>query len=73
MNYAQLSYSITTKQLSWIGLNGLSVHASVNNPVGLSTYTGVDAEIGFGGEEPATDNNQTPRSRQYTFTIDVRF
>ena len=73
MNYAQLSYSINKKYLTWIGLNRLSFHASVNNPFVLTKYTGVDPEIGFGGEEPATDNNPTPRSRQYTFSIDIGF
>ena len=73
MNYAQLSYTIRKKYLTWIGLNRLSFHASVNNPFVLTKYTGVDPEIAFGGEEPATDNNPTPRSRQYTFTIDIGF
>ena len=73
MNYAQLSYSIRKKYLTWIGLNRVSFHASVNNPFVLTKYTGVDPEIAFGGEEPATDNNPTPRSRQYTFTIDIGF
>ena len=73
MNYAQLSYSVNRKYLKPIGLNRLSFHASVNNPFVLTKYTGVDPEVAFGGEEPATDNNQTPRSRQYTFTIDIGF
>jgi hypothetical protein len=73
MSYAQLNYSINKKQLTWIGLNRLSFYASVNNPFVLTKYSGVDPDIAFGGEDPAIDNMQTPRSRSYTLGITVDF
>ena len=73
MSYAQLNYSINKKNLTWIGLNRLSFYASVNNPFVLTKYSGVDPDIAFGGEDPAIDNMQTPRSRSYTLGITVDF
>ena len=73
MSYAQLSYSLRKKQLKWIGLNRMSFYASINNPFVLTKYTGVDPDVAFGGEWPATDDDQTPRSRSYTAGITVEF
>ncbi len=73
MSYAQLNYSIKKKYLKWIGINGISLYASINNPFVLTKYSGVDPDIAFGGEDPAIDNAQTPRSRSYTLGITVNF
>jgi hypothetical protein len=73
MSYAQLNYSINKKHLKWIGLSRLSFYASINNPFVLTKYSGVDPDINFGGESPATDGAQTPRSRSYTLGITVEF
>ena len=73
MSYAQLSYAIKKKYLTWIGLNRVSFYASINNPFVLTKYTGVDPDIAFGGESPAIDWAQTPRSRSYTLGITVDF
>jgi TonB-linked SusC/RagA family outer membrane protein len=73
MSYAQLNYAINKKYLTWLGLNRLSFYASVNNPFVLTKYSGVDPDIAFGGEDPAIDWAQTPRSRSYTLGITVDF
>ncbi|MBQ2129525.1 MAG: SusC/RagA family TonB-linked outer membrane protein, partial [Prevotella sp.] len=73
MSYAQLSYSIKKKYLTWIGLNRISFYASINNPFVLTKYTGVDPDIVNAGYDPAIDNAQTPRSRSYTLGITVDF
>ena len=73
MSYAQLNYSVNKKHLKWIGLSRLSFYASINNPFVLTKYSGVDPDINFGGESPATDGAQTPRSRSYTLGITVDF
>ena len=73
MSYAQLSYSLRKNQLKWIGINGISFYASINNPFVLTKYSGVDPDIAFGGEDPAIDNAQTPRSRSLTLGITVNF
>ena len=73
MNYAQISYAINKKHLKWIGLNRISVYASVNNPFVITKYSGVDPDIVNTGYDPAMDNAQTPRSRSYTLGLTVDF
>ena len=73
MSYAQLNYNVKKKYLTWLGLNRLSFYASINNPFVITKYSGVDPDIAFGGESPATDGAQTPRSRSYTLGITVDF
>lgn len=72
-SYIQLSYSLSKKQLKWIGLNHISLYLSANNPFILTKYTGVDPDISQSGYDPAIDNSQTPRSRSFTFGITVDF
>ena len=71
MSYAQLSYAIKKKYLTWIGLNRVSFYLSINNPFVITKYSGVDPDIAFGGEDPAIDWAQTPRSRSYTLGITI--
>jgi hypothetical protein len=73
MSYAQLSYSIKKKYLTWIGLNRISLYMSINNPFVITKYSGVDPDISQGGYDPAIDNAQTPRSRSYTLGVTVDF
>ena len=73
MSYAQLSYSLSRKQLKDIGLNRIAFYASINNPFVITKYTGVDPDIVQGGYAPAVDNSQTPRSRSVTLGITVDF
>ena len=73
MNYAQISYAINKKHLKWIGLNRISVYASVNNPFVITKYSGVDPDIVNNGYDAAMDNAQTPRSRSYTLGLTVDF
>mgnify|MGYP002622760401 CR=1 FL=1 len=73
MSYAQLSYAIKKKYLTWIGLNRISFYASINNPFVITKYSGVDPDISQSGYDPAIDNAQTPRSRSYTLGLTVDF
>lgn len=73
MSYAQLSYSLSRKQLKDIGLNRIAFYASINNPFVITKYTGVDPDIVQSGYAPAVDNSQTPRSRSVTLGITVDF
>ncbi|MBR5655302.1 MAG: SusC/RagA family TonB-linked outer membrane protein [Prevotella sp.] len=73
MGYAQLSYTIRRKYARALGVNRISLYASANNPFVLTKYSGVDPDISAGGNSPAIDNAQTPRSRSYTLGITVEF
>jgi hypothetical protein len=73
MGYIQLSYSVRRKYAKALGLDRINLYASANNPFVLTKYSGVDPDIAAGGNSPAIDNAQTPRSRSYTLGITVGF
>ena len=73
MGYAQISYTMRSKFLKYIGLSRVSLYASANNPFVITKYSGVDPDISSGGYDPAIDRAQTPRSRSYTLGITVDF
>ena len=73
MGYAQLNYNIRRKYAQALGVNRISLYLSANNPFVWTKYSGVDPDISSGGYAPATDGNQTPRSRSYTLGITVEF
>ena len=73
MGYIQLSYAVRRKYAKAIGLDRINLYASANNPFVLTKYSGVDPDIAAGGNSPAIDNAQTPRSRSYTLGITVGF
>ena len=45
MTYAQLSYTLKKKYLKWTGFNKVSFYVSANNPLIITSYTGVDPDI----------------------------
>lgn len=71
--YFQLSYSVNPEKLKKIGLSNMRIYASGNNLIFWSKYSGVDPEHGASGYSPATDSSQTPRSRSFTFSVNVSF
>ena len=73
LNYAQLSYSFKPSQLKTLGLSSLRLNLTMNNLFCLTKYSGVDPEIAQAGIHPARDNSQTPRSRSFTFGLNVSF
>ena len=73
LNYAQLSYTFKPAQLKSIGLNSLRLNLTMNNLFCLTKYSGVDPEGPQAGIHPAKDNSQTPRSRSFTFGLNVSF
>jgi TonB-linked SusC/RagA family outer membrane protein len=73
MGYAQLNYNIRRKYAQALGVNRISLYLSANNPFVLTKYSGVDPDISSGGNAPAIDSAQTPRSRSYTLGITVEF
>lgn len=73
LNYLQLSYNFDSKKLKKYHLNALKFYASANNLFCLTKYTGVDPEIGYGGYGVSTDTSKTPRSKSYTFGVNIEF
>ena len=71
--YFQLSYSVKAEKLKKIGLRSLRFYASGNNLIFWSKYSGTDPEKSQSGMNPCVDYSQTPRSRSFTFGINLGF
>ena len=69
----QLAYNFDRKKIKEWGLSNLQVYASVNNLYVWTKYSGVDPEISARGYAPAFDTARTPRSKQFTLTLNVGF
>jgi len=73
LNYLQISYSFDNKLVKKWGMNNLKFYASANNLFCLTKYSGVDPEIGYGGYGVSTDSNKTPKSKSWTFGLNIEF
>ena len=69
----QLAYNFTKKTVKKLGLNQLQAYASLNNLFLWTKYSGVDPEVSPKGYGVAEDASQTPRSKQFTVTVNVGF
>ncbi len=69
----QISYSFPQKPLKKIGLSSLALYFSLNNIYCWTKYSGVDPEVSIGGWGVAQDNSKTPRTKQFTASINVGF
>jgi TonB-linked SusC/RagA family outer membrane protein len=69
----QLAYNFDKKLIKKWGLNQLQAYASLNNLYIWTKYSGVDPEVSASGYNPALDNSKTPRSKQFTLTLNVGF
>ena len=73
LNYCQLAYSFDPKLLKQWGLSSLRLNLILNNAFCLTKYSGLDPEHGAGGYKAAYDGDTNPRSRSFTFGINVSF
>ena len=73
LNYCQLSYSFKPQQLKQWGLSSLRLNLLLNNAFCLTKYSGLDPEHGASGYRAAYDGDTNPRSRSFTFGINVSF
>ncbi|MBR4565357.1 MAG: SusC/RagA family TonB-linked outer membrane protein [Prevotella sp.] len=69
----QVAYNFPKKMVKDWGLTNLQAYASLNNLYVWTKYSGVDPEVSASGYNPALDNSKTPRSKQFTFTLNVGF
>ena len=69
----QIAYNFPKKMIKEWGLNQLQAYASLNNLYVWTKYSGVDPEISPQGYGVAADASQTPRSKQFTVTLNVGF
>ena len=71
--YMQLGYSVDAKHLKKFGLSNMTINFSANNLFLWTKYSGVEPEHASGGYNPAIDNQQTPNSRSFTFSLNFGF
>ena len=71
--YMQLAYDFDAKKLKRYGLRSLRMSLSGNNLIFWSRYSGVDPEHSQSGWSPCMDSSQTPRSRSFTFSLNIGF
>ena len=69
----QLSYSFPQKTCKKLGMSNLALYFSMNNLYCWTKYSGVDPEVSVGGWGVASDNSKTPRSKQFTASINIGF
>ena len=69
----QLSYNFPKKLIKPWGISTLQAYASMNNLFLWTKYSGTDPEISATGFYPARDQAKTPRSKQFTVTLNVGF
>ena len=69
----QVSYNFPKKMIKEFGLNNLQAYASMNNLFVWTKYSGIDPEVSAKGYNPALDTSRTPRSKQFTVTLNVGF
>lgn len=69
-----LNYSFDPQKLKKAtGLSNLSLALTLNNMLTFTKYTGADPEVSPNNVGVAADNNRTPRSRYFTFSLNVGF
>ena len=69
----QIAYNFDKKFIKQLGLNQLQLYGSMNNLYVWTKYSGVDPEVSPSGYGVAADVSQTPRSKQFTITLNVGF
>ncbi|MBR1395224.1 MAG: SusC/RagA family TonB-linked outer membrane protein [Prevotella sp.] len=69
----QVGYRFDNKMIKKWGLNQLQAYASLNNLYVWTRYSGVDPEVSAKGYNPAIDSSKTPRSKQFTLTLNFGF
>lgn len=73
LKYLTVNYAVPRDKLKMLKIDRLSLYATVNNLFVLSSYTGVDPEVGYGAIGVSEDWGQTPRSKDLTIGITVGF
>jgi hypothetical protein len=74
-NYTAFNYSLDPKIVKRLKVSNVSFNFNLNNVMTFTKYSGLDPEsAGSGGRgSVAKDNAQTPRARQVSFNVSVRF
>ena len=69
----QIAYKLPKKWVKGMGLNQVDLYFSMDNLYCWTKYSGTDPEVSAKGWGVASDNSQTPRSKQFTASINIGF
>lgn len=74
LNTASLGYTLPQKLTRKVGLNRARIYATGYNLFTITSYSGYDPEVNIEtGLTPNIDHNAYPRSRTYTFGVQLTF
>lgn len=73
LNYLSVNYNVKSKVLKPYGLHDLRFYMNLNNVFCLTKYSGTDPEHSAGSWGMAKDDSQTPRSKSFTFGLNIGF
>ncbi|MDL2230237.1 TonB-dependent receptor [Alistipes sp. OttesenSCG-928-L06] len=74
LNTASLGYTLPQQLTRRIGINRVRVYATGYNLFTITNYSGYDPEVNIeNGQTPNIDNNAYPRSRSFTFGLQIGF
>lgn len=74
LNNLTIGYTLPRKWLKAIGMTKCRVYATGYNLFTITNYSGYDPEVNIGeGTAPNQDYNMYPRSRTYTFGVQLAF
>ena len=71
LNYIQISYDFDRNFITKLGLSHLTCNVNLNNLFLLTKYSGVDPEVAQAGYSAASDGGRTPRSKSFTFSLNI--
>lgn len=73
MKYLKVGYDFPTKWLKPWHCQGLNIYAQVENIFTITGYSGLDPELPLGGWGARVDNGPYPRSRNFSFGLNLAF
>lgn len=79
LNNVNIGYTLPSQLTSRVGISQLRIYATGNNLKIWTNYTGYDPEVStsrsssYSGLTPGVDYSSFPRSRSYTFGLNVTF
>lgn len=79
MTYVTLGYTLPKKLTSKVGISSLRLYATAYNVFLLTSYTGYDPEVSttrsgsYAALTPGVDYSAYPKSRTYTFGVNLNF
>jgi hypothetical protein len=71
MKQLTLNYSFDPQKLMKYRLRQLTLSLTLNNIFTVTNYSGADPEVSPNSIGVSEDNNRTPRSRYFTFGINI--